>query len=407
MMTSIHHLPVEILFNVLVRLPVEDLIRCIGVCKSWWCLITHPNFISANLSFHKNCNGYLLHHKMGPSGRNLFSKLHMNTCVEHSCYEAPFSCETDFFQLVASSNGLICLSDLHHFFGKTIYLWNPCIWRLKVLRHSCFARHFRDGKFFFAIGVGFGQQGNDLKIVRIMYSGNFHLPIYVENQPPKVEVYSLATNSWRRVGTNAGYYTIDKLSTAYVNGAVHWVASKTGEGYRFRKFVLSFHFDSANFGEIMLPNYHHDGDGDSRRVSVAVLKDSLVLIVSCLNNYKIERCYIWVMREYGVAESWTKEYSIVPDERFSRTFGIINNHLLFESTVNGAELVSYDLENLQFKHLGIGRHYNHDLVTFSESLVLYHEGIPLTPRKYLIIEGGIHLGKRKWSVFLQLQKKWR
>lgn len=103
-----------------------------------------------------------------------------------------------------------------------------------------------------------------------------------------------------------------------------------------------------------------------------------------------------------MVESWTKQYSIVPEERIVRPLGIVNNSDFGMLVISG-ELVSYDLNELAFKHLEIGdNEVTLDMVNFSESLVLYNEGFRLTPR----VEGGIRLGKRKRSVFLQLQKKW-
>ncbi|KDO57414.1 hypothetical protein CISIN_1g041477mg, partial [Citrus sinensis] len=119
----------------------------------------------------------------------------------------------------------------------------------------------------------------------IMYFGDVYMPLYVEKKPPRVEVYSLATNSWRTIRNNAGYYANDTFSSVFLNEAVHWFASKTGEESS-ANVVLLFDFNSEKFGEIMLP------------------------IIS--NLRLIEGCYIWVMREYGMVESWTKQYSIVP-----------------------------------------------------------------------------------------------
>ncbi|KDO37006.1 hypothetical protein CISIN_1g046566mg, partial [Citrus sinensis] len=117
----------------------------------------------------------------------------------------------------------------------------------------------------------------------------------------------LATNSWRTIGNNDGYYANDKFSSAFLNGAVHWFASKTGEESS-ANVVMLFDFDSEKFGEIMLPI------------------ESLALIVCSISNLRlIEGCYIWVMREYGMVESWTKQYSIVPEERIVRPLGIVNN----------------------------------------------------------------------------------
>ncbi|KAL5743269.1 hypothetical protein ACOSQ2_026385 [Xanthoceras sorbifolium] len=395
-MSSIE-LPDEILCNILGRLPVQDLIRYRCVCKTWCLLISNPDFISTHLSLHENRDGYVLFHRC--IGGNIFSLFNKNNYALHSILEVPFSCETVDFRLAGCVDGLLCLTDSCHLFGRTIYLWNPSIWKLKVLRDSCFARQYREVGNFFVIGFGFHHQTNDYKIVRIMYFGN-HFCQYVEKQPPKVEVYSLARNSWRSIGTNGGWYTRDKSSTVVVNGALHWFASKTADASA--DFVLKFDFSVEEFGEILLPNYHCDGK--SFRVSVTVLKESLALIVCCLNGYGSEHCDIWVMREYGVTDSWTKQYSVVTEEICYRCLGIVNNNVLLLDC-NRNEFLSYDLEKLQVKPIGV-KEYLGDFTYFTESLVLYNEGFSVTPRKYLLVEGGIHLGKRKRSVFELLQKKW-
>ncbi|KAL9427903.1 hypothetical protein AB3S75_029981 [Citrus x aurantiifolia] len=53
-MSSIHHLPVEILHRILSLLPVRELIRCRCVCKAWCSFIIKPDFISTHLNLHNN-----------------------------------------------------------------------------------------------------------------------------------------------------------------------------------------------------------------------------------------------------------------------------------------------------------------------------------------------------------------
>lgn len=71
-----------------------------------------------------------------------------------------------------------------------------------------------------------------------------------------------------------------------------------------------------------------------------------------------------------MVESWTKQYSIVPEERIVRPLGIVNNSDFGMLVISG-ELVSYDLNELAFKHLEIGdNEVTLDMVNFSKSLVL-------------------------------------
>ncbi|KAK4857857.1 hypothetical protein QYF36_007289 [Acer negundo] len=157
------------------------------------------------------------------------------------------------------------------------------------------------------------------------------------------------------------------------------------------KFVLAFDFGSEEFGEIMLREYHHNGDtqfehnSHKPEVFLTVLRESLALIAICCKNRMV--CYnIWVMREYGIAESWSKQYSVVPNERVYRCFGIVNNKDLMFLAGFEKGVISYDLEKQEYKPLGFTECL-FELVTFRESLVLYEEGF--TRQKDLHAERGI------------------
>ncbi|KAK1560324.1 hypothetical protein Q3G72_025238 [Acer saccharum] len=299
--------------------------------------------------------------------------------------------------MVGSVNGLLCLRPLFTLFGRTLYLWNPSIWKLKILSGSCFRRQIEKWQTHLTIGFGFHHRTNDYKIVRMM---NF--TEIGKREPQRVEVFSLARNSWRKVGNNSCFYTRDRSSAVVVNGCVNWVAYWTNDVYS--NYILAFDFDSEEFGQITLPKGHHIGE--SHRHLLAVLRESLALIVSYYNDNRIGCCNIWVMKEYGIVESWSKQYSIIPNERIFRCLGIVNNRGLMLDAVDEKVVISYDLDKQEYNKPLVFDEDLDELVTFRESLVLYEEGFRLTPRKDLLVEGGIHLGKRKRSVFELLQQKW-
>ncbi|KAJ4706742.1 F-box protein [Melia azedarach] len=402
-MSSIPYLPIEVILHILVRLPVKDLIRYTSVCKQWRCIITNPQFISTHLDYHVHTSdGYLLQLKLRkPSGQTFFPVLNHKTYVEHSVFDVPFSSEERSFRFGGSINGLIILVD-----GGTIYLWNPVIWKLKILRGSCFSNRSRVHAAHITIGFGFGEKTDDFKIVRILYCGCPSVQSR-KKEPAKIEVYSLARNTWRKIRTNVGYYPTEKCSDAFLNGAVHWVASEAGG--IIRSVILSFDLDSEKFGEIGFPKYYDDLKKESHGFSANVVKGSLALIACWITEAQLVKgCYVWVMGEYGVVNSWNLIYSICLEETtILRPLAIVNNYDFVIQLVDG-ELVSCDLEKSVHKYLDICKdNVTRDVDTFYESLVLYNEGFRLTPRKHLLVEGGFHLGKRKRSVYLLLQKKWR
>lgn len=90
-----------------------------------------------------------------------------------------------------------------------------------------------------------------------------------------------------------------------VNRAFHWmVRTITGKGKEnSRNIIVVFDMGAEEFAEFTVPK-SLEGE-EQLNMSIAVV-DGLLALVPC-NLYAQEECYsVWVMREYGVAEYWTK-----------------------------------------------------------------------------------------------------
>uniref|UniRef100_A0A2N9FSV0 Uncharacterized protein n=1 Tax=Fagus sylvatica TaxID=28930 RepID=A0A2N9FSV0_FAGSY len=117
-----------------------------------------------------------------------------------------------------------------------------------------------------------------------------------------------------------------------------------------RGYILSFDVNDERFRKIMLPQSYFDEAFYSDIKSLAVIKGSLAFIVFCNNIDELSGiCHIWVMREYGVVESWTKKS--VPMDLVDNFYGCTDNgELLIE---NATGLVSLDPESLNANKLAI------------------------------------------------------
>ncbi|KAK9285632.1 hypothetical protein L1049_024829 [Liquidambar formosana] len=124
-----------------------------------------------------------------------------------------------------------------------------------------------------------------------------------------------------------------------------------------------------SFGEMMLPTslVHVFG------VSIAVYGESLVLL-----HYDVHLfdccCCIWMMKEYGVVESWTKQFRIDIQAQLVNTVGLRKNAEILLA-MNDGDLVSYHPKTQRVKDLGIHGdtlHVSNSLYvgTYVESLVL-------------------------------------
>jgi F-box interacting protein len=134
-------------------------------------------------------------------------------------------------------------------------LWNPSIRKFKSFRLMPWLTRPHNR---FAVGIAYDSRNDDHKIVRMVSFQGF---IGVIALPAVAEVYTLSTDSWRRimisVDSLSGYIDdIDESPCVFFNGALHCLA-KVGD----YKFILSFDINDESFREIMLPgNYLNRSD---------------------------------------------------------------------------------------------------------------------------------------------------
>ncbi|KAL7218675.1 hypothetical protein ACSBR2_011858 [Camellia fascicularis] len=110
-----------------------------------------------------------------------------------------------------------------------------------------------------------------------------------------------------------------------------------------RYLILSFSISTEVFHEIKLP---------VRLIaSVAVYEESICLFHYDRDwGYPSKNCDIWVMKEYGVVESWTKLFTI--DFGISKAIGFRKNGEFLAEDREG-KLVTYDFKTKQIVYLGI------------------------------------------------------
>lgn len=187
----------------------------------------------------------------------------------------------------------------------------------------------------------------------------------------KVAIYNLSTDCWREVDDAGPYIAHFPYFETLFNGAFHWYAYNDFGGDKC-EIILSFNMSSEVFRVIPFPDVCFYLDGN--RKGLAVLNDSLALtlyVPSLVDAY----FDIWVMNEYGVKESWTKQFTIGP---LSGIYSPISfwksEELLFEGS-NG-QLVSCDLNTQKLKEYQVqeGDATTTQVAIYTESLVSIKRG---------------------------------
>ncbi|KAF5470034.1 hypothetical protein F2P56_010585 [Juglans regia] len=283
------YIPEDIVLEILARLPVKSLLSFRRACKSWNSIISSPYFIATHLKYGPRRGYYLLYQTM-------FHQIHEPSCtvVCDRTYDRISDFELPFVHagIVGSSNGLLCVEPPYGYLS----LWNPSIARFKILPAPCLARGYTSVTY----GFTYVSEENDFKIVRISYS-EFTTTL------PRAQVYTLSSNSWRRIDEpiplkpDALIYNIgcNHLPCPCIAGALHWIVrSKGSDDWRGNKKILSFDLRDEKFGEIALPNSYLCYDDGWEYLGLFKGKLASFSFANC-------RIGIWVMTDYGMAESWT------------------------------------------------------------------------------------------------------
>ena len=357
------YFPVEIISEILLRLGVKSLVRFTCVSKSWCSIISNNSFAFAHLSptnrSHNNHIGDRLllvtiscktndRHRYVTTvitawfGKQVIEEQEQSTKSFNEHKELKFKHRSlKHFDLVGCSNGLVLIKlDV-----DTLLLWNPLLRKFVTLPKPDNIG-YEEKLQVFSIGWGFGfdSRTNDYKAVKIICLEN--------NGDAKldslVQVFSLATRCWKsfRVGVpdcslnHRGLPSIlingpidriiNRRPQPFINGAIHWLASRIDSDVR-RYFVLSFDISNEIFREIMLPD----------KIS---LLSSLCLFISVYE--KSLAAYVaspylrslWVMKEYGVIESWTQ---VLIEQNMPKPLGFTTRGEVLWQTNNG-EVASYD-----------------------------------------------------------------
>uniref|UniRef100_A0A2N9IQT9 F-box domain-containing protein n=1 Tax=Fagus sylvatica TaxID=28930 RepID=A0A2N9IQT9_FAGSY len=338
-------LPYDVVYDILTLLPVKLLMRLRCVSKSFNSIITNPVFINSHLDRGKkplsnNNHGYLQY--MPVTADRAFKELSTlvyntdRTFTQISRFQIPFSngLVPKVDRIAGFCNGIFLLLSYD---DTVLYLWNPSIRKSKKLLPSTIGRNQ-----LFTLGFAYHSQNNDFKILRIVcHKGCW----------PMAEVYTLSTDSWREVVVPVDYlfrsFSQSNLSRSFsffFNGALHKVVDCVKPG-----FILSFDVNDETFCKMMLPQHYLD-EFEEPFEQLAEFKGLLALFVFNNDVYDFDRIsHIWVMREYGVFESWTK--ICVSMGFVDKYYGCTDSgELLIENNIG---LISFHSESLSENNLGI------------------------------------------------------
>ncbi|XVE81505.1 hypothetical protein DITRI_Ditri15bG0069900 [Diplodiscus trichospermus] len=299
--------PQEFIAEILSYLPVQSLLRFRCVSRSWKSLITDPFFVKTHLKKIQNDPKFtragVLINTGNTRTRNL---MRIKSCSLNAIYEDPIVKSTEieypskivaarFNWIVGSCNGLICIAVRQ----DTVYLLNPTL-RVSV-RLPDLGFNRRRGCYT-VYGLGFDASVDDYKVVGVFC---YQRKGFKDDYHSIVRVYSLKTNFWRRI-QDFQFGVPTNEAGKYVDGSLNWAVCHRKE-MSYSWIIVSLDLAQETYKEVVQPSY---GDG-AGKITLGILDGCLCVLCS----YERLHADVWVMREFGKIESWTKLATVpyVPD----------------------------------------------------------------------------------------------
>ncbi|KAI8537932.1 hypothetical protein RHMOL_Rhmol09G0062600 [Rhododendron molle] len=363
------HIPLEIIFDILSRLPVKSLLRFRSVCKPWLSLISNPQFVKTHLStksfkgddddddythLRLVLNTHPSHNVTGLktcSIETLRSVLESQQWVSAVDLDYPFNDLDQDVVVVGSCNGLMCFATR----TGTIYLLNPSTRKSKRLPDSGVKRLWDSRDLY---GFGFDESNDDYKVVLISYRAG--------GVSSNVMVYTLRTDSWRQIGGFSFGVTCNVFGN-FLNGSLLWLVCVDNSGPGYSYVVVSLDLEKETYGEVSQPNYGYAES--SLDLELCVLESCLGMLCRSSKNHTD----VWIMKEYGKIDSWTKLFTIRDvakpcSHTISTPLCISKNGELL--ILYGQHLSVYSPKNGTFRNLVIQNANNcKQICTYVESLV--------------------------------------
>ncbi|XP_074267456.1 F-box/kelch-repeat protein At3g23880-like [Silene latifolia] len=305
--TQNNTLPFDVQTDILLKLPVKSLVRFRCVSKCWRTLITSHRFINLHRLTNNQTN-----QPQNSNASNLVVLVGNSKILTYEFSGSQVTCKLpsppilfNSYDLIGSSNGILCLRHPSSLPLRALALYNPTTGDYRVLM-SLMTCEFEFHVCHDNAEFGYDHTSNDFKIVSLQQD---HRPY----------IYRLRNNSWEIIELHDSsllrrFYGIFTKTMVIANNALHWhVKSHASPGERTS--LLAFDLGNEEFYEVPLPerdtcsSQHCKDYCEHIDWELANLRGYLHLSIvefSGRCSHCFPRIEIWIMKEYGVKQSWTK-----------------------------------------------------------------------------------------------------
>ena len=345
-------LPFDVFVEILCRLPVKLLTQLRCLCKSFNSLISDPKFAKKHLRLSTKRLHLIVGSKNYSDDLYLFdspiSSIFLTSRVTQTQISHPIPQSSLGVKSLGmfSCDGILCFTIDH----ASAFLWNPSIRKLNILPPlknplKKFLRTF--------FSFGYDHFIDNYKVVAISF--------LIDGKSNEIKIHTLGTGFWRKIH-DCPYSFVRHSSGVFVSGTVNWLTYDASNSSP--RAIVSLGLEKESYQKLSLP------DLEMNFRTLRVLKD-------CLCTFAIVDMFmdVWVMKEYGNKDSWTKLYNVpyIRDKGFYACPEMLYLYEDDQMLIDFLELKSFKLK------LGM---YNSKNGTLSISEIQNING-PMVPRVYV------------------------
>ncbi|KAK2654320.1 hypothetical protein Ddye_014176 [Dipteronia dyeriana] len=188
------------------------------------------------------------------------------------------------------------------------------------------------------IGFGYVESIDDYKIVKLPWTETGG------SRSEEVKVYSLKNRKWKSITSyfDSGFGFEGHGISAYVNGAIHFVVyyreDNKNEGNEYQTVIVAFDLVEDKLKALPPPDFMLT---EAYRYCEPSAEVGHLGGCLCVLNQTDSRIELWIMKEYGVAASWTKLF--ITDELPPLCY--LNNNQTHLVIVQPNKLMVWDSED--------------------------------------------------------------
>ena len=314
---SMSVLPYVLISDILAQLPMQKILQCRCICKIWYNLLIGQDSDVLQSAKVRDTLVFRTPTEKGQSDIYLFELEPGLEQVMKFNYTKASLPNRSRLALVGSCNGLLCLYDLDSM--KSLYVVNPMTGEYVQTPPKLNKERRHAGTLVDAVhGFGFSPVTNQYKVIRVFEKVLSHPNVHHESLG---EIFTLGTNKWRSIGKTP-FPANKEFFGVPLNGAIHWIANNE---FPSSELICAFDIDSEKVRTISPPPDFHDYNPEG--MMLGVLGGFLYIC----NNYAGLDFIIWLMKIYGVEESWTSKEIVIarnspkPDFRTIRPMMILKD----------------------------------------------------------------------------------